>query len=561
MADAQAVSGVRKQLLQRQRISAQRGIREPTRPERYRRGKVSNSGANLQAPRPDPTAGMAETENAKLIAQMQEFVFGKGMVMDQYGQAEKERGIASWEKADAETRESYEKAIKNGWIDSKESPFFREAVTNAYTDNLTHIASVKLFTDYEKWPDRNDPSSGKLDEFFQQQEDEISAQMESIPDETLQNRFYEQWQVQKRELARRHTTHLNANYQAKSEDEIGNKFYNMINQNEEILGNTFKDNNLPLNQILQSQKLTETDFQEAQDMLSSVKKDGTLPSSVMKDLEQKAMTKGGIWEQMYKGLSDKPLPTDVLTSITEPSRYRSDNFGAFRPSEPFRLRDKIREITPEEAEIVGVGLRSDGSLVNITKNEMGDIRDNQAKRFLDSQIGKGGVTPNESPVETFTKFNNIIAPAQNKKANDQNQNLKEREAEPIIKMAEALKNNDNKAIQSEINKDKNTVTLGDNTKTGAKGLIAKGGGAYDTLPKFIGLAENYSEPTKAFAKSFQTLPIQEQRKLFTNYLKDNYTGGKGFRKIWNPKKMHFVGKWKEAKFNFAHFQTYVESKS
>ena len=78
MADAQAVSGVRKQLLQRQRISAQRGIREPTRPERYRRGKVSNSGANLQAPRPDPTAGIDESANAKLIGQMKEFVFGRG---------------------------------------------------------------------------------------------------------------------------------------------------------------------------------------------------------------------------------------------------------------------------------------------------------------------------------------------------------------------------------------------------------------------------------------------------------------------------------------------------
>ena len=467
--------------------------------------------------------------------------------MDQYGQAEKERGIASWEKADQETRESYEKAIKNGWIDSKESPFFREAVTNAYTDNLTHIASVKLFTDYEKWPDRNDPSSGKLEEFFQQQEDEISAQMESIPDETLQNRFYEQWQVQKRELARRHSTHLNANYQAKSEDEIGNKFYNMINQNEEILGNTFKDNNLPLNQILQSQKLTETDFQEAQDMLSSVKKDGTLPSSVMKDLEQKAMTKGGIWEQMYKGLSDKPLPIKLTDT---PYTYKG------RMSEP-----RKKDLTPEEVEIVGIGLRSDGSLVNITKNEMGNGQDNSAKRFLDSQIGKGGTTPNEPPVETFTKFKNIVATAPDKIANDQNRDLKEKEAEPIIRMAEALKNNDNKVIQSEINKDKNTVTLGDNPKTGAKGLIAKGGGAYDTLPKFIGLAENYSESTKAFAKTFQTMPIQEQRKLFTNYLKDNYTGGKGFRKIWNPKKMHFVGKWKEAQFNFAHFQTYVEGKS
>ena len=255
MANSEAVSGVRKQLLQRQRISAQRGIREPTRPERYRRGKVSNSGANLQAPRPDPTAGIEEEANAKLIGQMKEFVFGKGMVMDQYGQAEKERGIAAWEKADAETRESYKKAISEGWVNHKESPFFRGAVTDAYADSLTHNASIKLFTDYEKWPDRNDPSSGKLDEFFQQQEDEIAIQMESIPDEVLQRRFYEQWQTQKRELTRRHGNHLNVQYKAQSEDAIGNSFYEMMEQNGDILGKAFKDGR-PLHQIITEEGIT-----------------------------------------------------------------------------------------------------------------------------------------------------------------------------------------------------------------------------------------------------------------------------------------------------------------
>ena len=48
MANSEAVSGVRRQLLNRQMISAQRGIKEPTSPERYRRGKVSNSGANYK---------------------------------------------------------------------------------------------------------------------------------------------------------------------------------------------------------------------------------------------------------------------------------------------------------------------------------------------------------------------------------------------------------------------------------------------------------------------------------------------------------------------------------
>ena len=64
-------------------LSAQRGMKEPERPKKYRRGGVNNSGASLQPPRPDPQAGMDEKENAQFIGMMNEFLFGKRMVHEQ----------------------------------------------------------------------------------------------------------------------------------------------------------------------------------------------------------------------------------------------------------------------------------------------------------------------------------------------------------------------------------------------------------------------------------------------------------------------------------------------
>ena len=539
MANSEAVSGVRRQLLNRQRISAQRGIKEPTRPERYRRGKVSNSGANLQAPRPDPTAGIEETANAKLIEQMQNFVFGKGMGFDQYKEAEKERGIASWQKADKATRDGYKEAISKGWMKSKESPFFRQAVTEAFTDSLTHKASIKLFTEYEKWPDRNDPSSGKLDEFFQQQEDEISAQMESIPDQTLRDKFYEHWQIQKRELTRRHGNHLNKQYEDQSKDAIGNKFYTMFEQYDQILGDTFKNSNLSLNQIVDNEKLTEKDYQDIAEIMSTVKDNGTLPDSKMKELEKNAFLNGedSLWGRLYNGISSKKLPENISHTWAEPPRNV----------------DYIANISKEEVDVVASTLTSEGNKTFI--NSSPEQKEKKVKRFLDSTIkSSGGRGSTKHPIIENDTFQSIIATSKEKKTTDEKEVVNLKSEEMGIKLAEALKNGTKKDITKIIKGDKNTVVL--------KGIIGEGGGAYSTLPKFLALSDKYSNTEKRFAENFKTLPIEQQRKLFVSYLEDNYTGGKkSLGNIWNPKTSKIVGNWKQAEFNFIHFKAYVENKT
>ena len=540
MANSEAVSGVRRQLLQRQRISAQRGIKEPTRPERYRRGKVSNSGANLQAPRPDPTAGMAETENAKLIAQMQEFVFGKGMVMDQYVQSEKERGIASWLKANKETRDEYKDAISKGWINHKESPFFREAVTDAYADSLTHNASIKLFTDYEKWEHSKNAESGMLDQFFQEQEDDIAIQMESIPDESLQRRFYEQWQAQKRELTRRHGNHLNAQYKAQSEDAIGNSFYELIEQNSDLLGNSFNSGK-PMHQILKDEGFTKADLQEAGDILRTVRTQGKsnlqgkLAATEMKKLKQRAAVEGGIWAEMYNGLKEDDEPN--ISAVVMEGRSMFDN-----------------TYSPEDVQVVAQGLKEDGHRPEKAVDFM-----NERNKFSPD------IVSTKTMQEQYSLYRGIIAKTTETKVVEQKEISKEKE----ISQVETTVNKwaDPKKTSKLMKEDPNT--------SGGEGddrIIGKYGGGISTLKTFLESAEkqhkNYSDVVKDFAEQYAN-EFKDQGSgtkgeafaLWDSYLKDKYP--KSY--VPNPKNKKdpygfYNNNWKKERFNLNDFMSYVMRK-
>jgi hypothetical protein len=284
-------------------LNASRGMKEPQRPKKYRRGGVANSGASLQPKRPDPNAGRQQHDDAKFLGQMQELIYGKGMIQDQYQQAERDKGIATWEKASVEQRENYEKAIKSGWINSKESPYFRESITNAYTDNLVHKASLTMWTDYEKWPDKNNPNSGNLEKFFQQQEEAIAINLESIPDETLKNRFYEQWQAQKRELTRKHGNYLNAEYNAKAQDEVDNLIYNKLEQYDSILDKDYRNTNSSLSQMLDGQRYTRDNYREIGRLLETIGSDGRIPDKELENLKYKAVSRGGVYLEMYEDLT------------------------------------------------------------------------------------------------------------------------------------------------------------------------------------------------------------------------------------------------------------------
>ena len=497
-------------------LNASRGMKEPQRPKKYRRGGVANSGASLQPRRPDLEAGKAERENAKFLGQMNEFLFGKGMVVEQSIKAEKERGIATWEKATADQREGYEKAIKNGWINSKESPYFRESITNAYTDNLVHKASLKMWTDYEKWPDKNNPNSGSLEKFFQEQDDALAINLETIPDETLRNRFYEQWQAQKREITRKHGNHLNVEYNAKAQDTIDNKLYNLLEGYDAILDRDYRNNKAPLSQMLDGQRYTRDSIREIGRILETVGSDGRIPDKEIEGLRYKAISKGGVYLEMYESLTGntdarevEPVPAIEGASIT--------------PEQSAKVVKVLKDskVLQTEAE-VEVGTKE-------IVSHLDSIESNTLTRIL--YPSSTGLT------DDYFEFYEVLA----KKSTV--------EEEVISSMVLSLKDGASATAVKE-----HPLT------TKGKPLIKEGGGADGTLPVFLATSTEYAPDVQEFASSF-ALGLKKQRtstlKIWYSYLDEYYSGKKGSHaNIW--KKKRFVGDWENADFNLIQFKTYVQ---
>jgi hypothetical protein len=217
-------------------LASARGTKEPQKASKFRKGTVTNTGANLQPPRPDVNAGRVEKENVKFLEDFQKFVFGKEMLQDQYQEAEKERGVAQFEKANADQREAFKNAITNGWIDSKESPYFRQKVTELYTKELLTKTSLELYTNYEKWEGKNDPSSGAFANWLQGQDELIAPNLETIPDSILADHFYEPHQGLKRQLAQKHAEYLNKEYKDKANDYVDVGFKRLVGLYAEPMG-------------------------------------------------------------------------------------------------------------------------------------------------------------------------------------------------------------------------------------------------------------------------------------------------------------------------------------
>ena len=503
-------------------LSAQRGMKEPTRPKKYRKGGVSNSGASLQPKRPDPEAGRQESEDAKLLGMMQEFVFGKGMLQEQYQDSEKERGIASWERATSDQREGYEKAIKNGWIDSKESPYFRESVTNAYTDNLVHKASLKMWTEYEKWPDKNNPSSGNLENFFQQQEDAIAINLETIPDETLKNRFYEQWQAQKRELTRKHGNYLNAEYNAKAQDEIDNLIYNRLVEYDGVLSQDFRNSKVPLSQMLDKQRYTRADLLEVSRVLEAVTPNGKLPPKELEELQIKAATRGGVYREVYEGLTHNTDADPQVALAPYPMKE-----GTKIPTE---VAVKIIEVLPTT------------KTVDVEKN---------AEEFLTRTSESSGFAVGQTPPKEFN-----WSDLQSKHLSFFKVLAKKNVTEDIV----------NSWMSTNLKDGSSATEVAEHPLTEPGGpLIKEGGGANGTLPMFLGTFENYPPDVQEFSSQF-ALSLEKQRtktlKIWHSYLDTYYSGKTGaIANIWKKKKggkeKWFVNDWENAGFNLIHFKSYV----
>jgi hypothetical protein len=505
-------------------LSAQRGMKEPKKIQIFREGKVANSGASLQPKKPDPEAGRQESEDAKLIGMMKDFVFGKGMLQEQYQDSEKERGIASWERATSDQREGYEKAIKNGWINSKESPYFRESVTNAYTDNLVHKASLKMWTEYEKWPDKNNPSSGSLENFFQQQEDAIAINLETIPDETLKNRFYEQWQAQKRELTRKHGNYLNAEYNAKAQDEIDNLIYNRLVEYDGVLSQDFRNSKVPLSQMLDKQRYTRADLLEVSRVLEAVTPNGKLPPKELEELQIKAATRGGVYKEVYEGLTHNTDADPQVALAPYPMKE-----GTKIPTE---VAVEIAKVLPSNIEI------NDAKDVQLIEKHLESIKANAPV---------SGDWEKMAESEKFFTFAGIISPA--KPAVSVGESV-------ISSMVLGLKNGESAVAMAE-----HPLTV----KGGP--LIKEGGGANGTLPVFLATSKDYPPDVQTFADQF-ALSLEKQRtstlKIWHGYLDKYYSGKKGATaNIWKPdtrpgkKGKWFINDWENANFNLIQFKSYV----
>ena len=292
-----------------------RGVKEPKRTPKYRRGAVSNIGASLQPPKQIlGEAGRVESENAAFLVQMKEFIGGKGMLVDQYKEAETARGVAEFEKANVGQREAFKDAINNGWIDNKDSPYFREAVTKSHTKNLLNRTSVDLYTAYEKWEGKNDPNSGSFDTWLAEQDEKIAINLEAIPDHILKADFYEQHQAIKRSLAQRHSAHLNDNYRYEALNEADLSFKALLSQHGNAMGIDFgnpKYDGLTTSQILKKQGVNEDRARRLGGLLKEIPIDGRgstgeIPKNTQLKLEALAVNEGengGIIDKVLLDLS------------------------------------------------------------------------------------------------------------------------------------------------------------------------------------------------------------------------------------------------------------------
>ena len=198
-------------------LASNRG-REPKSPAIYRRGRVNNSAAYYRAAKPQmDKAGRQAKALADFIGAVAKPI-GQAVKaeQDEFIEAERNAGIASFTRATPEQRAKMRRAIKNGIISESESPYFREGVSIAYTKNLLSRYNQDLFQRYEAWREKNDPNSGTFDAFLDNFDAEYAPHFETIHEEILVEHFVPGQMGIRRQLQQRHTEHLNKNYRDNS---------------------------------------------------------------------------------------------------------------------------------------------------------------------------------------------------------------------------------------------------------------------------------------------------------------------------------------------------------
>ena len=213
-------------------LASNRG-KEPKSPGIYRRGRVNNSAAYYRAAKPQmDKAGRQSKALSEFISAVAKPI---GSIVkaeqEEFIEAERNAGIASYTRATPEQRAKMRRAIQDGIISESESPYYREGVSIAYTKNLLNKYNDDLFRQYEEWDQKNDPNQGTFEELLDRVDSEYAPYFETIHEDILVEHFVPGQMGIRRQLQQRHTEHLNKNYRDNSMYEKQHEFFNFLKDN------------------------------------------------------------------------------------------------------------------------------------------------------------------------------------------------------------------------------------------------------------------------------------------------------------------------------------------
>lgn len=226
--------------------------REPKSPQIYRRGRVNNSVAYYRGAKPDATAGGVNATAAKFLSDIAKPLSQiAGKKQQEFQEAQRNEGIASFTRATPEQRAKMRYAIKNGIISESESPYFREGVSIAYTKSLLGKYNQELFQKYEDWPDKDIEDSGNFDKFLDEFDAEYAPHFETIHQDILTEHFIPGQMGVRRQLQQRHTERLNKNYRDKAYATKQGELYQILQSyDEDLVKEMLKDTDMPMSQLI-----------------------------------------------------------------------------------------------------------------------------------------------------------------------------------------------------------------------------------------------------------------------------------------------------------------------
>ena len=500
-------------------LTLQRGVKSPP---KYRRSSVANTGASLQPPRPDPNAGKRAREGAEFLGQMKEFLYGKGMVQDQYQDSERERGQASWEKANAGQRKGMKDAIDNEWIDSKESAYYREGVTIAHTNTLKQKYTMDLFTSYEKWENKTDPSSGSFEAFLQEQDEKYAINLDGISDSIISSHYSPEIDSVKSQLARTHAAFLNDKYKEELQVTAGLAIKANLTNNQDAIGDDFlKHPNDSVSQIASRGAINQENAREVHSIMSRVQKTGKdsykLKNSDLRELANIAAEEGRF------SIADTTL--FKLTGYTNVDWLKE--FGTGLPSNEFYAE----EVSPENRIENELGAGSRLVTVDMTGVEFANF------------MYEGEVVPVNYEVANPMKPLTQIVADQSEKWNEVIKLTQKELAETSPEVQGGI----SKVIPEEKPHVANVAKV--DTQT-IKSFMKTGGQSGDWLNGMLkaGATSNVSDFMDEFGQR------EDRQAVLNEFITEKGYRGKG--KEWDGN-IPVAGNWKKDEFSFVKFKRWV----